>query len=267
MTSCGMTKPPPTDDDIKRLARQAGLDLPAAEAEARKALAAWPEQPSPAERRWLAALLAASGDHSSAVVQWWRLAPAERIAGDGVSPALAGALNEYDSRRNESHLIGARLAARLGLERLHPIDDQSAVDLIYARLDEVMAFFGRDEVKARVQDPAFQRLVTAIERTRTPEETLAMYRELNGDAAGRLDAEIQWKFLLDRPGPEVARRRLAEWETRNLRMVANIREAITPCQGCRVLNIVGASHKPWYDAWSGQMADVTVVEASEVLGD
>lgn len=29
MTSCGMTKPPPTDDDIKRLAQQAGLDLPA----------------------------------------------------------------------------------------------------------------------------------------------------------------------------------------------------------------------------------------------
>lgn len=29
MTSCGMTKPPPTEDDIKRLAQQAGLDLPA----------------------------------------------------------------------------------------------------------------------------------------------------------------------------------------------------------------------------------------------
>lgn len=29
MTSCGMTKPPLTDDDIMRLARQAGLDLPA----------------------------------------------------------------------------------------------------------------------------------------------------------------------------------------------------------------------------------------------
>ena len=29
MTSCGMTRPPPTDDDIIRLARQAGLDLPA----------------------------------------------------------------------------------------------------------------------------------------------------------------------------------------------------------------------------------------------
>ena len=29
MTSCGMTKPPPTDEDIKRLAQQAGLDLPA----------------------------------------------------------------------------------------------------------------------------------------------------------------------------------------------------------------------------------------------
>jgi len=29
VTSCGMTKPPLTDDDIKRLAQQAGIDLPA----------------------------------------------------------------------------------------------------------------------------------------------------------------------------------------------------------------------------------------------
>lgn len=29
MTSCGMTKPPPTHEEIMQLARQAGLDLPA----------------------------------------------------------------------------------------------------------------------------------------------------------------------------------------------------------------------------------------------
>src|SRR5690606_40671372 len=57
------------------------------------------------------------------------------------------------------------------------------------------------------------------------------------------------------------------WETRNLRMVANIREAITPHPGARVLNVVGASHKPWYDQWARQMADVEVVDAREVLGD
>ena len=50
-------------------------------------------------------------------------------------------------------------------------------------------------------------------------------------------------------------------------MVANIREAITQHQGARVLNVVGASHKPWYDQWARQMADVEVVDAREVLGD
>lgn len=242
-----------------------GLELPAAEAEARRVLAAWPEAPSPAERRRLAALLAAAGDPNSAVVQWWRLPPSERIAGDGVSAALAAALDEYDARRNESHLIGARLAVRLGRERLYPIDDQSAVDLVYARMDDFMAYFGSPEVKARVQDPAFQRLVTAVERTRTPDETLAMFRELNSDTAGQLDAQVQWKFLLDRPAPDVARRRLAEWETRNLRMVANIREAAAEAPGGRVLVIVGAGHKPWFDAYLGMMSDMKVVDAAEIL--
>jgi len=198
-------------------------------------------------------------------VQWWRLPPSERIAGDGVSAALAAALDEYDARRNESHLIGARLAVRLGRERLYPIDDQSAVDLVYARMDDFMAYFGSPEVKARVQDPAFQRLVTAVERTRTPDETLAMFRELNSDTAGQLDAQVQWKFLLDRPAPDVARRRLAEWETRNLRMVANIREAAAEAPGGRVLVIVGAGHKPWFDAYLGMMSDMKVVDAAEIL--
>ncbi len=239
------------------------LDLPAAEAAARAALAALPDAPSPAERRKLAALFAASGDPNSAVVQWWRLEPSERRAGDGVSAELASALNEYDTRRNESHLIAARLAARLGHERLYPMDDHSATDLIYARLDEIMTYFGSEEVKDRVKDPAFQRLANAQTRTTTPEETLAMYREINSAAMGRLDADIQWRFLAE--GPEIARRRLAEWETRNLRMVANIREAAAEAPGGRVLVIVGSAHKPWFDAYLGMMSDVRIVDAGEVL--
>jgi len=34
----------------------------------------------------------------------------------------------------------------------------------------------------------------------------------------------------------------------------------------RVLNIVGASHKPWFDQWARQMGDVDVASAADVLG-
>jgi hypothetical protein len=57
----------------------------------------------------------------------------------------------------------------------------------------------------------------------------------------------------------------AWWETRNMRMLANIREVTITAPGARVLNIVGASHKPWYDGWMRQWADAEVVPIEPYL--
>ena len=66
------------------------LDMPDAEAEVRRTLATWPDEPTPAQRRRLAALLVASGDPNSALLQWWRLDPSERRAEDGVTTRTGG---------------------------------------------------------------------------------------------------------------------------------------------------------------------------------
>lgn len=58
---------------------------------------------------------------------------------------------------------------------------------------------------------------------------------------------------------------MAGWETRNLRMAANIREAFRERPAARVLSVVGASHKPWFDAWLGQMQGVAIVAAARIL--
>ena len=55
------------------------------------------------------------------------------------------------------------------------------------------------------------------------------------------------------------------WETRNLRMVANIRETFRERPGARVLVVVGVSHKPWFDAWLGQLQGADIVDAAAVL--
>lgn len=55
------------------------------------------------------------------------------------------------------------------------------------------------------------------------------------------------------------------WEIRNLRMVANILEVVRDHPGSRVLSIVGASHKPWFDGWLGQVSGVDIVDTQEVL--
>lgn len=246
---------------------ETGLEMPAAEAEARRLLAALPENPTPAQRRRLAAVFTAAGDAYSALVQWWRLDTGERPAGDGVSDELAALLDEYETRRNESHMIAVRLAVRLGLDRVYPTDDHHGDDIMgEAVIEDMRAFMEREDFAALIAAPEFQRLAQASERLGTPEEALETYRFLNSPEAGITDALGQWISMIDRASPnDVGRVRIAEWETRNLRQVAHIREAAAQAPGGRVLVIVGSAHKPWFDAYLGMMIDMTVVDAGEVL--
>lgn len=243
-----------------------GLDMPAAEAEARRLLAEWPADPTPAQRRRLAAVFTAAGDTYSALVQWWRLAPVERRAEDGVSQDLATLFAEYDTRRSESHLIAARLAVRLGLERIHPTDDHHGDDIMAPVGEDLQAFMEREDFAARIAAPEFQRLAQAAQHLTTPEQAMATYRFLNSPEAGVTDAVGQWIGMIDRASShDVGRVRVAEWEARNLRQVAHIREAAAHAPGGRVLVIVGAAHKPWFEAYLGMMIDMQVVDAGEVL--
>ena len=243
-----------------------GMDMAEAEAEARRVLADWPAVPTPAQRRRLAALFATAGDPHSALVQWWRLDPAERRPGEGINAVLAAQLNEYDGRRNENHLIGSRLAARLGLERVHAIDAQDD-DVLTA---EQMEVFGRElfgPIGAAMRaHPRFRPLMEATQRMGSAEETLAAYRLANRPESGRLQADLEWLTTLDRPTTgDVGRIRTAGWEVRNLRMAANIRQAMAARPGGRVLVIVGAGHKPWLEAYLGMMTDLRLVDAATVL--
>jgi hypothetical protein len=245
-----------------------GLDMPAAEAELRRTLAAWPASPTAAERRRLAALFGASGDPISAVVQWWRLAPEERVADDNVSRALVEQLATYETpmRRNENQLIGARLAVRLGLERIYPTDDQTDEIQSPTWVEDYTAFVSEPWRQQLGRDPAFEPLMNAPQRLRTAEEALATYRMLNTPRAGRTDSDGQWLTLMTRPSTnDAGRARVASWETRNLRQIANIREVTANYPGGRVLVIVGSAHKPWFDAYLRMMSDVEVVDAERVL--
>lgn len=242
------------------------LDFPDAEAEVRRTLASWPAEPTPAQRRRLAALFVASGDPNSALVQWWRLDPTERIAEDGVSALMVDQMAQYDTRKNENHMIGARLAVRLGLERLHPIDDHSSDDIGSARMADLEAMMNQAWLAELMADPAFTPLREAANNLRTPGQALDTYRMLNSARTGHTDANGQWLNMLNRETPNgIGRTRVADWEVRNLRQVANIREAIANNPGARVLVITGSAHKPWFDAYLRMMTDVEVVDASRAL--
>lgn len=241
-----------------------GLDVPAATAEAERLLASWPDQPTPSQRRRLAAVFLAGGEQISALVQWLRLREAERHAGEGLDDALVARLETLRGRRNETTLIAAPLAARLGHERVYAMDDHTA-DVPIG--DEEA--YGK-AIMAAWDNPASARRKTINEaladEMATDEGMLALYRSYNRPEEARLAFEGDFGAALEEPSPEgFGRRYLAYWETRNLRMAAHIREMLGSDPGMRALVIVGASHKGYLEAYLDQMHDVRLVDTDRVL--
>lgn len=237
-----------------------GLDVATAYALMETTLASWPRDPSPAARRRLASVMLAAGEGISAYVQWLRLPVAERRDGDGLDSKLVKQLEAMDGRANESIQLGARLAARMGLERVHLMDDHSS-----------------DAVQS--EEPAFGAAIkeiwsnpnTMIEALRDvpyagSTELLGLFRAMNSPEVLRGAVESDFgRAIAHRSDRLWGRQYVAWYETRNLRMAANIRAAFARTPGARVLTIVGVSHKPYLDAYLDQMHEVRLVDAEAAL--
>ncbi len=241
-----------------------GMDTPAAAAEIRKALSSWPAQPGPAARRRLAALFLAAGDTPSAVVQWQRLLPDERHAGDGITNETLRTLKRAGAPPNEVYELGVALAVRLGLERVMLVDDHTSDGVL---VDEDPAF--EDAIQSiwkMTPPPAVAQSNAISENLKTPADMLELYRFINLPETQRQTIRADFGAALGQQTPKLyGRQYVARWEVRNLRMVSNIRAAVGTRPGARVLNIVGASHKPYYDAYLNLMHDVELVDSETVL--
>jgi hypothetical protein len=241
-----------------------GLDVPAATEEAERLLAQWPAAPTPAQRRRLAAVLLSAGEQHSALVQWLRLPEAERHPGDDLNDVLVARLATLTTKHNEDTLIAAVLAARLGEERVYPMDDHTADTEVAdekaygAAISKAWANPALDKRKA--MDAALQ------SRIGSPDGLLAMYRAYNAPGQGRLVFDSDFGAALEEPSPQkFGRTYVGYWETRNLRMASNIREVLENRPGIRVLVIVGASHKGYLEAYLNLMHDVRIEDAGKVL--
>ena len=241
-----------------------GLSVSEAMAAIEVTLKAWSAQPTATERRKLASTFLAAGDRASAQVQWLQLPVAERKAGDGINAALLKILTREGLPRNETYDVAVRLAAQLGLQRVYAVDDHTA--------DSVQGSAGPGF------DPALQKIWSSSKFPESDEldareaalkdgaTMLDLYRFINRPTSQRALIKGDYHWAMNTASPELyGRQYVAWWETRNLRMVANIRAAFGNHPGARVLNIVGISHKPYYDAYLDMMSDVKVVDAEAVL--
>ncbi|QKG70093.1 DUF5694 domain-containing protein [Erythrobacter mangrovi] len=248
-------------------AREAiGLSGAAASEAIERVLASPQRQRPPEVRRRLAALFLAAGEPNSAVVQWFRLDPTERHADAYLTPQLIEILSKRSQSLNENVSIGAFLAAELGLEKLESVDDHTGDrasgpgdDKTYAA--EIAQIWDNAVVKQRIKDDEhWDRLIAK------GGSIIDWFRSLNSLESQRLAVESDFAAAAASKLPgNSGRRYLAYWETRNLRMVANIREVVGP--GRKVLAIVGAAHKPYYERYLGMTSDIELADIEEVLAD
>ena len=238
-----------------------GLDVPAALAQLRTLLAGVTSDSKPSQRRHIAAVALAAGEPDTARLQWQELPPAERHEGDGVTAALATALERPAS--GEIELVAVPVAAQLGLARLHAVDDHSGDDVDVADA----AAFGRAIQGAWATAEAAMRPLREREAALAASgDALGLYRHLNDPGVLRTTIAGDFDAAGREPSPQrYGRIYVAGWETRNLRIAANVATALRERPGARVLVIIGASHKPWLDRLLGGMRDVEIVDAERVL--
>lgn len=242
-----------------------GLDVPAALASVEAQLAAWPQTPAPAQRRRLAATFLAAGDPTSALVQWLHLPEAERRTGDGLDDALVQTLRKRAASSSENTVIAAALAVRLGLQRVYPVDDHTGDNL---RIDDVDGFATAIRGAWNSAPPECAALRARDRELRQAPDLLALYRHTNSAAYQRMPMRCDFALALAEDSPQrFGRQYVAGWDLRNLRMVANIGATFRERPGARVLSVVGASHKAWFDRLLGQLQGVEVVDAAQVLAD
>lgn len=182
---------------------------------------------------------------------------------DSLDALLVQQLKSIAATKNESYQLAAPLAARLGLQRVHAVDNHTGdhIDVpdtkAFARALEAAWAAGGAELAERGKREA------VLEQA---PDLLPLYRYINEPEGLRVLAEANIVPAMRSNAPEgYPRIWVGGWETRNLRMVANIREAFRERPGARVLSIVGASHKPWFDAWLGQLQGVDIVDVQTVL--
>ena len=245
-----------------------GLGLQEALVEIQTTLQAWAQQPkttpSPTQRRRLVAVFLAANDRASALVQWLRLDVNERTATDGIAESMLKFLNRESPKSNENYEVAAVLAARLGLERVYATDDHTADDIT----DRAGSKFGDalQDMWSKINFPEKKESLALEAKLNSEQDMLNLYRFFNDPVKLRAFIGADFGGGIKHATPELyGRQYVAWWETRNLRMVANIRSAFGNQPGAKVLTVVGSSHKPYFDAYLEMMHEVQLVDAAKLL--
>lgn len=219
-----------------------------------------------AKRLELILTLLAAYDLFSAVLQWSYLPQKVRVVSHTLPRNIRTFLDQQLIKSDERVSLGVRLGRELGLQTLTAIDDHTDFSIRHGRLSDFRSVFAKgreyfsEESRAYLRDSS-QRFDKALESG----DLLPFYSYLNSAKVVQTLVDLECLTYLQinhRSGLD--RAILAQWELRNLNMVAHIRRASALYGGKRILVIVGGSHKPLFDRYLKQLTDVKVVQLKDI---
>lgn len=211
----------------------------------------------------------ASYDLNSALLQWSYLSDDLRIRNEVIPGNISAYLDEELKSPNEIVVIGVRLAKRLGLRRLESIDDHQEKDTFLKISTQLVSELQANSVyRSAAKSPFYIDSEKRLQDAAEEGDLLRHYLYLNSSQYMSTDVATQWGlFFKTNLASGLDRSRVALWEVRNLNMASRIRQSTVLHPGKRVLVIVGASHKPFLDAYLSQMIDVQLVNLDEILSE
>lgn len=179
---------------------------------------------------------------------------------------LGDRIGRLKTSTNENELLGARLADQLGQPRLFGMDDHPGEDVYGPVFEALIPAIGQSKAYAAFKAEA-RIIKEAGERTRQAvagRDLLPLYRWFNSAEYSGLVLDEEWRLFVDRDLPRGAgQARIDLWDARNLAMVSNILRVVSRHPGERVLVIVGASHKPFFDDYLTRSIGVRVRQLDE----
>jgi hypothetical protein len=250
----------------KKMQKRLGLSWFEAYTTAEKGLQELRKDTGHEKRSALILDLIAAYDDLTALVQWSYLPEDYRKDCREIPEGVRAYLENRLKSQNERISLGVALARKLGLERLHYIDDHHDKDL-YNRIvgDLITALEAKGADKGIEEHPFFKDSLERRQQAVEEKDLYPYFRYLNSPEYGARDSEVQWDIWF-KTGVEsgLDRTRLALWEVRNLNMASHVRRATALIPGGRMLVIVGSAHKPFLETYLNQMADLKLEQFNDL---
>jgi len=216
------------------------------------------------QREQIIRLAVAAYDKNTALLHWQYLT--ETSTATKLSSALQLYLKDLSSQNNEVNQIAISLAIKSGVNRLYPIDDHLDKDLYPEVIEDLMPFFKKSaSISELRKSEYFSKPMKLQEQAVKTGNWLALYSWINSETYKEQVINDEWRLFIDKDLPvKPSLARIALWEVRNLNMVSNIMRVVSKNIGGKIVIVVGANHKVFFDDYLSRMVGLNLVQFNNI---